>query len=72
MQKNVLNIFNTDDVLKIFVRQQSTEILIQSNFWLKMYVSYLKKKSKYLWLPVILRDNAYIEINFQVYISSWK
>ena len=40
---NVLDIFDVRDFLNIFVISRSTEILIKSNFWLRMYVLYILK-----------------------------
>ena len=40
---NVLDIFDTGDFFYIFVILQSTEILMESNFLLEMYVPYILK-----------------------------
>ena len=40
---NVLDIFDVRDFLNIFVISRSTEILIKSNFWLRVYVLYILK-----------------------------
>ena len=38
---NVLDIFDTGDFFQILIISRSTWILIESNFWLGMYVSYI-------------------------------
>ena len=38
---NILDILNLVNFWKIFVVMQNTEILIESNFWLGMYVPYV-------------------------------
>ena len=43
---NVLDIFDTGNFFQIFVISRSTEILIESNFWLEMYVTYILKDIK--------------------------
>ena len=35
---NGLNLFNMDDIFHIFITSRNTEILIDSNYWLGMYV----------------------------------
>ena len=34
----VLDVFNVDDCFQIFVKSQSTKIMIESNAWLRMNV----------------------------------
>ena len=46
-KKNVLGIFDMGDFIQIFVISRNTEILIESNFWLWMYVTYIHKKCIY-------------------------
>ena len=41
MQTNVLNFFEMDDFCQIFVIFQNIEILIESNYWLRMYILYI-------------------------------
>ena len=41
---NALGIFNTADLLNFLVAQ-STEIIIEMNFWLGMYVTYILDQS---------------------------
>ena len=41
----LLYMFNTLIFFKIFVISQSTEIIIEPNFWLSMYVPYIPKKN---------------------------
>ena len=40
---NVFDIFDMSDLFQIFVISRSAEILIESNFWLGMYVPYILK-----------------------------
>ena len=40
---NVLDMFDMGDFLQIFIISQSTEILVESNFRLGMYVLYIRK-----------------------------
>ena len=71
---NVLNFFDMDDFFLICLISRNTEILIELNYWLKIYVPYILKKMKkkftlafiknyiFLWFLIkILWKNAFSE-----------
>ena len=57
---NVLDFFDTGDFFQIFVISRNTEILIEWNYWLGMYVPNILKDALYCYVPIVFRTRIYV------------